>query len=214
MIDNRKIDKHELRQQLLEFEFRNIELVGTNNRQPSQTDVDGRRNRIAAGHNLAKGLVGGSDFIFSFEDDTLIPKNAHNKLLRTYRKTEGKVGIVQGIEPSRWQAKFIGAWAVDDIENPTEYTSLMPNEQGDAGGFFCFILPTTLYREYEHSWQPPLGPDVAYGLQLRRSGYQHIVDWNVSCQHRDNHGDYLQVTGDEVRLQLKKIDNRWQSNVL
>lgn len=214
MADNKKIDQRELRKNLAPFGFRNVELIGTGARVPSQTNLDARRDRIAAAHNQARELVGGSDFVFSFEDDTLVPKNAHNKLLKSYRRSEGKVGIVQGVEPSRWGPKFVGAWKVDDLENPTEYTSLMDGEQGDAGGFYCFIVPTEIYRKYEHSWKAPLGPDVAYGLQLRRDGYQNIVNWHVRCQHRDNHGNYLQMEGNEVRLRMYKERNRWLSKVL
>lgn len=212
IVDNKKISVIELRKRLEGYGFRNIELVGTGRRRPSATDFDGRRNRIAEGHNQARELVGGSDFVFTFEDDTEIPKNAHNKLLRSYRSRPEKTGLIQGAQVSRHGPPFIGAWTADDLGNPQKYTTLKGKglEPLDGGGLYCLLVPTKLYKEHEFDWKPPVGPDVHFGLALRKKGYQNFIDWKVKCGHLIN-GEMRYPDAKSVKLEYYvDKNNRWQ----
>lgn len=67
-------------------------------------NIKERRQRIAAIHNQAKGLIRDSDgYVFSVEDDTLISRGSLKKLL-LFASTRSAFGMGVGVELGRWGA--------------------------------------------------------------------------------------------------------------
>jgi hypothetical protein len=63
-------------------------------------------------------------------------------------------------------------------------------EEIDAGGLYAAI---TRFRHYvEHEFQPyescAFGPDIEWGLELRRQGYRNYLDWTASVEHLRSDG--------------------------
>lgn len=195
----------------------NDKIIISGNPEPSSVRITERRNRITTMRNETRKLVDGTtDYVISIEDDTIIPSDAIIKLTDMARKNTD-LGIGSGVQVGRWKAKMIGIWKVDDVENPTKYITL-PNtpydyiEEIDATGMFCYITPTPLYKEMEYYWENPTGPDVAYGLELRRRGYKNIVDWSLVCGHND-FGKVLYPDGECVQILFEKEGDKWVQTI-
>lgn len=152
-----------------------------------------RKNRIADIHNESKKYMWESEFVFGLEDDTIPPQNALTKLLRGYA-TKPYAGVIEGLELGRWNIPYIGAWRVDDIYEPKDFRSIaMPAPEDrkelieiDAGGFYCYL---TRHEEYtRHQYKAfeggkQFGPDIDYGIALRRKGLFNYIDASVVCDH-------------------------------
>lgn len=197
-IDNQKIRKQHIEEHvsILNNRIRNLTLFNTDNPPPRKFDMQQRRTRIACLRNESKEYIGGSEFVFSFEDDTVLSKNALAYLLYDYNELDN-VGFVQGVQIGRWGKPYIGAWRVDDVSNPKHYETIdhefsysedeeIITEEIDAGGFYCYLTTTKLYKSIKYGWQEPCGADVDFGLQLRRLGYKNYIDWFVICGHKTN----------------------------
>lgn len=185
----------------------------------SRYSVEQRRLRIAALKNLSKELIKSCDYIFSLEDDTLIPSDALKKLLKGYQQYP-HAGFIQGIELGRWGIPYAGAWMVDDIYNPTELiTSERQNglQPTDAGGFYCYL---TKYEHYQHDYQPfdnnALGPDVEYGISLRQQGLYNYTDWSITCAHYSNRqSEAITLNNSDIKqIEMVKTDKGWRQEVL
>lgn len=164
-----------------------------------------------------------TDYLFGVEDDTTIPPDALYKFL-DIASHRPKLGFVQGVQVGRWGYKMIGAWRVNDINNPTEFVSL-PNtvpenkffsltEKIDGGGLYCYLTPLQHYLD--HDWRLGLEErvDMQFGLDLTAAGYECLIDWTVVCGHND-FGMVLLPDNDVVRLHYKlKADGKWQMEVL
>lgn len=223
-VDNSKVPNLDQWVEPLRDTLRQVSILNTKNKPPRKLDMTQRRNRIAAVREKSKEWVGGSNFVFSFEDDAILPPFALTHLLDDYNELPD-CGFVQGVQVGRWGSPYIGAWHVDDIENPTEYKTTKhvfshgpddnPHgliEEVDAGGFYCYLTPTNLYKAVNYKWQEPVGPDVDFGLQLRKMGYRNYTDYFVECGHRTDKGD-LYPGLDATQITLTFHENRWRSKV-
>jgi len=147
--------------------------------------------------NQAAERIGGTEFLFMVEDDTLAPKDAYKKLKPMITKSNSNA-YVSGIECGRGFTKHTGiCW-------------LKENEQGDiigreipamknkgiveigGGGWYCWIGRA---RELQHfiNTMPMrcfdgkmLGPDVMMIYDLKRMGYRSLTDLSIQCQHYDS----------------------------
>lgn len=182
-----------------------------------QFDIMGRRMRISDIHNFAKEHIGECDFVFGIEDDTLVPTNALTQLLKGY-SIHPFAGFIEGIEMGRWGIPYIGAWKADDIYTPTRIEST-PMKEGlheiDAGGFYCFLTRAQTYKN--HDFKPfernGLGPDVDYGLELRRLGLLNYADYSIQCAHKMKTQDItFRNTTPRLVTFIKKEDRWRQSN--
>lgn len=166
------------------------------NPEPSSTRIALRRERIVAMHKALASVVAGSsvDYVFGIEDDTILPEYALSRLWR-FIKGKANVGLVQGVQCGRWGYKMVGAWRVDDINDPSIVLT-MPYiavnrehsfmEQIDGGGMYCYLTPARLFAEADYRVEGVcLGVDMLYGLDLRRQGYENYIDWSVVCPHND-----------------------------
>ncbi len=180
----------------------------------SNYDILARRLRIADIHNTAKQHVFNTEYVMIIEDDTFVPYNAFKRLYEHYIYKDRFAGFVQGIEAGRWGIKYLGAWTVDNIYEPTEIISLELQDgvkQVDAGGFYCFMTKSEYY--VNHDFKPfdnnGLGPDVDFGIEMRRQGLKNYTDFMVKCRHKSSDGQDITVDDAEV-IRIKKNETRWR----
>lgn len=212
-IDNRRIKRMQLLADVEAMGFRNVQVYVTEPPSRPANSVVSRRKRIAMIRNATKELIGGSQFVFSFEDDTIIPERAVESLMKAYEESAEQVGVVSGVQIARWGRQYCGLWNIDQLDGPERYESVALKQSGveavDTTGFYCYLTPTQFYKDVEYGWQAPLGPDVDYGLKLRRRGMTNLVDWSVVCGHLS--GDrVLWPDKDTKQLAFVKDGHRWK----
>lgn len=178
-------------------------------------DLRDRRPRIAAIKNESKLLIGGCDYIFGTEDDTLIPRHALSQLLNDYAAYPF-AGFIEGVELGRWSLPHVGAWRADDVYEPTKFESLMPGvgvEEIDAGGFYCYLTKRENYMMHDYApfGRNDAGPDMNFGLYLRRQGFKNYIDWSINCQHRMRGGVNISLPGTKaIQVALVKEGELWK----
>lgn len=169
------------------------------------SDLMGRRNRIAALMNRLAEQAGFSTYTMIVEDDTLVPRNAFNRL---HQRMARGVGYVSGVEVGRWGIPYIGAWKMDDIVHPNKIWSLEYKEAGyqeiDAGGLYCCLVRTRDFKEATFETKD-FGPDFHFVHDLRKYGYKAYCDWSTKCVHLSGSAR-LEVTPKVVSVpfQLRK----------
>jgi hypothetical protein len=166
--------------------------------------INTRRRRIAAIHNEIRKLIKPCEYVFLIEDDGVLPAHALSRLMADYQ-AHPYAGFIEGVELGRWGIPHVGAWRADDVYDTKRLESAMParpellNEAGsaigrvpdevveeiDAGGLYACL---TRYRHYvDHEFQPyegcAFGPDIEWGIALRRQGYRNYLDWSVAVEH-------------------------------
>lgn len=177
--------------------FRKFMIIRNYDHHVNPINIPIRRKRIAEIHEQVKDVIASLDgeYVFGLEDDTVFTGLQVHRLLEPFsdifpRDAKTKVGFVTAYEAGRWQNKIIGAWNFDNVEDPKECWTLLPDkgyEEIDAAGFYCYLTPTDLFVKAPYTseiWQP-WGPDVNYGLWLRKQGYSNYVDWEQPCGHYD-----------------------------
>lgn len=181
-----------------------------------QYDIGGRRKAIAELHNEAKTHIN-SEYVFGIEDDTIVPKNALKRLMQYADDVE--LGMASGVELGRWGIPYIGAWRVDDINNPTSIVSLAKGtavEPIDAGGFYCFLTPAKHYQA--HTFEPfdgnGLGPDVNFGLALRQQGLNNYADFDIKCTHKTTDKDITFANTKPRQIKMYKRHNQWRQDII
>lgn len=164
------------------------------------------RNRIAEIRNVSRETVGDTDFVFSFEDDTVLPKQALTTLVKSFNKLaeSTEVGLVSGVQVGRHGARIIGAFRADSLQFPEEFTTIGKEElrstvEVDGAGMYCYLTTTKLYKEAKYGWEEPVGPDIWYGMLLRLKGLRNFLIPEVTCGHR--------VGGKEVSVQTLVPDH-------
>lgn len=215
-IDNRKVSRTQVERFVCDLPLKNISIFKTGLMAPPKTDIPARRDRITKIHNQFKEHIGGSHFVFGFEDDTILPDDPVTKLVQTYSEEPTNVGYVEGVQVGRWGFPYVGAFIADDLYNPTQLRSLtlseMDIEEIDGGGFYCFLTPTKLYKSVEHKWAEPAGPDVHYGMELRRKGYTCLIDWDVVCGH-NTPKKILWPSSKTAQVKLQLKEGKWLNTV-
>lgn len=177
----------EVRNKILEQNFEQKLCVKSNNVNQAHNIMDRRRN-IAVIHNQFRGLLGETDWVFSIEDDGIIPKNALANLLKI-AKSHKNAGMVSGVELGRWGIPYVGAWRVDNPENPKIVASVQNKtgenlvEEIDACGLYCALIRADYYKQHSFSSYNGLGPDVNLGIFLRQKGLMNYIDWTVHVTH-------------------------------
>lgn len=181
-------------------------------------DILGRRLRITDIHNDARQYISSCDFVFGLEDDTVILADALARLLRDYA-VYPHAGMIEGVQLARWGIPHVGAWRVDDVYEPTLIESARVGsgvELVDAGGFYCYLTKRDSFinHEYKPFSRNVLGPDVDWGLELRRGGLLNYVDWDVKTVHKTRTGEVSLANTPEVRVvSFNRRDDQWrQSN--
>jgi len=188
----------------------------------SRIDIPTRRNRITAIHNQVRehiNQVGG--YILSIEDDTTFNSNALQKLLYLAGRTRA-FGMAEGVEVGRWSVPYIGAWRADDIYDTNQLISVeninpvaigQPPSNIDAGGLYFALINADLYKQHEFTCDNGLGPDVNFGLENRKLGYENFIVWQVPCVHHNSvMGEYITLSPQDptkVVTMTKQTANKW-----
>jgi len=174
--------------------------VQSENYNGAAVTIPQRRWHISAIHNQMKKLIGDDiDWIFSIEDDGILPTNALESLINDV-KSQPNVGLVSGAELGRWGIPYVGAWRVDDINNTQKITSMESKvgtqlvEEIDACGLYCALIRADLYKLHDFSSDNGLGPDINLALDIRRCGFQNYIDWFVPVTHiTEKNGQTVQI---------------------
>lgn len=181
-----------------------------------------RRLHITGIHNHFRELIGEADWVFSIEDDGILPPHALERLVGVAEANES-VGMVTGVELGRWGTKYVGAWTADNVANPTLLTSLDNKssdtslvEPIDACGLYCALIDVGQYKRHEFSTRNGLGPDVNLGLFMRKHGFNNYIDWGIHVTHLTTVGDTeieIHPTEESRKVKIKLLTgNVWQIN--
>lgn len=192
-----------------------LKLVKSGNPPPETFSPLPRRARITAMKEDSKQYISATEYVFGLEDDTVFPPNSFARLKDIFDKNPN-TGFAQGVQMGRWGLNVIGAWRVDDIDNPTVMgTIAMPAEPDnrvpiDGGGFFCYLTPTDLYKAHEYYWHDEcFSVDATYGLELRKKGYDCYMDTNIVCDHLTEQGKLIPNARNIVSIDWHKKGSRW-----
>jgi glycosyltransferase involved in cell wall biosynthesis len=188
----------EARNKIVGLPFKHVVCVPSYNTQPAFA-ISERREHIASIHNQARQLIADADWVFSIEDDGVLPNDALQRLVRV-SEARPNAGIISGVELGRWGVPYVGAWRVDNIMQPSQVMS-MENHVGedyvdeiDACGLYCALIRADKYKEHEFDAKNGLGPDVNLALYLRQSGYQNYIAWAIPVTHlTNNHGIEMEI---------------------
>lgn len=190
----------------------NALLYRSGNISPTETSSDMRRDRIVDMKNKSRELLSDSDYTICIEDDTFMYDA--QAVMKLIEKMSDKIGFVSGVERGRWGIAIIGAWGMDDIKNPSKVWTLPYKEHGyepvDGAGMYFYITPTSLYKAATYHYDAEcLGPDVCYVMDLRKQGYQCLVDWDLPCVHRTNSMNLI-VDNRCAVVEYSLTNNDWQ----
>ena len=181
---------------------------------PQAHTIAERRQHIVNIHNQIGEILEDCDWVFSIEDDGILPVNALKQLV-SVSKAHKDAGMITGVELGRWGLPYVGAWHVDDVFNPTLVTSLENKtkdpiiEEIDGCGLYCALIRADEYKKHQFTTRNGLGPDVNLGLYLRQQGYENYINWDVHVTHltsRMNHEIEIPATDNSkvVRLRLSR----------
>lgn len=181
-------------------------------------DMNHRRLRIANIHNYAKQYIQKSDYIFCIEDDTTFQPDTLKRLIKNYTILPF-AGFIQGLQVGRWGINHYGVWKADSIYDISSITSMLRGDglvECDAGGLYCMMTKAEIYMA--HNFQPfnggDLGPDVDYGIELRKQGYKNYTDWQIPCNHHVKDGIIEPYATDIQQVKFIKVDNRFRQKTL
>lgn len=171
-----------------------------------------RRQRISNIHNQIRQLIDDDvDWIFSIEDDGILPVNALSWLVNDVKKYP-HVGLVTGVELGRWGVPYVGAWTVDNILDVQKVTSLESKvgssdvDEIDACGLYCALIRADLYKQHEFGSGNGLGPDVNMALEFRSLGFKNYIDWFVPVTHLTmKNGQEKQIPADSQSFQINLV---------
>jgi glycosyltransferase involved in cell wall biosynthesis len=189
VFDGLESDLVEARNKIIGLDFESVRFVQSENLTPAFSIPD-RRRHITNIHNQMSEMIGETDWVFSIEDDGILPPNALERLVKI-AKEKDNLGMVTGVELGRWGVPYVGAWTVDNINDVHVVTSMenrafLPNygvEEIDACGLYCALIRGDLYREHNFFTDNGLGPDVNLGLYIRKLGYSNYIDWGIPVAH-------------------------------
>ncbi len=196
-----------------------VQFKGKNSK--AKVDIKSRRARISAIHNEAKKyLTHDKGYVFSIEDDTTFGPKALKKLLRVAQSNKA-LGMAEGVELGRWGVPYVGAWIADDIYNPQVLTSVENIHNTvdgrvsniDAGGLYCSLIRTDLYKQHDFTSKNGLGPDINFGLECRQLGFDNFIVWNIRCTHHfidKKQKTSISATEQSQKITMKKLnEKRW-----
>lgn len=190
--------------------FQDVLCVQSNNYGDAATAIPQRRQRIANIHNQIRGLIGDDiDWIFSIEDDGILPVNALSWLVNDVQSYPN-AGLVTGVEIGRWGVPYVGAWKVNDVNKVTEITSMDSKvgtsevEEIDACGLYCALIQADLYKNHQFTSKNGLGPDINMAIEFRQLGWKNYIDWFVPVTHlTEKGGETVQIPATNKALKIK-----------
>lgn len=189
-------------------------LVYQSNSKPAdEYDITKRRESIIDMREESKTLLNDdAPITFCLEDDTLPPHDAFDVLLK---QAQDGYDLVSGIQVGRHAKQMIGAWRVTPVKKPTRVESI-PYQAGgvvdvDGAGMYCYITTTSLYKAATyHSETECLGPDVCFGLDLRRQGLRVGANFDIICGHNTKLEGVLIPNEATCTVVWRKILGKWK----
>lgn len=181
------------RNKVVGLDFEQVRFVPSNSLALAHSIPD-RRRHITNIHNQIREMMGEiptlvgaeQNWIFSIEDDGIIPLDALEKLLAV-TKTHADVGQVTGVELGRWGSPYVGAWKVNNVFDVKSIESMHFKHSGieeiDGCGLYCTLIRQELYHQHAFFTNNGLGPDVNLGIFMRQQGYQNYIDWSIHVTH-------------------------------
>ena len=185
------------RNKVVSLDFEQVRFVPSVNQRTGQSIPD-RRMNITRIHNQIAALMGDPPelveaneephWLFSIEDDGILPPNALERLLAV-SKANPAAGMITGVELGRWGSPYVGAWKVNNVFDLKTIRSLEFNpdvqavEEIDGCGLYCALIRQDLYQRHTFFTNNGLGPDVNLGIFIRQQGYQNYIDWGVHVTH-------------------------------
>ncbi len=185
------------RNKVVGLDFEQVRFVPSINQRTGQS-IPERRMNITRIHNQIAALMGDppklkeaneeQHWLFSIEDDGILPPNALERLLSVYER-HSDAGMITGVELGRWGSPYVGAWKVNDVFNLKDIRSMEFNpdvqavEEIDGCGLYCALIRQELYQSHTFFTDNGLGPDVNLGIFIRQQGYQNYIDWGVHVTH-------------------------------
>lgn len=185
--------------------------------------IPDRRKHIANIHNQAKQLISDADWVFSIEDDGILPLDALERLVKLVSERDN-VGMATGVELGRWGMPYVGAWTVNDINDIKVITSMENKtlqeptivEKIDACGLYCGLIRFDCYKQHTFFVDNGLGADVNLGIFIRRLGFDNYIDWGIPLTHltnRDGVNIAIPATSRSRVIKLTTLyNNTWQSS--
>lgn len=152
--------------------------------------IDNRRKRIARNHKYLRKMVEQSEaeYVWQVEGDAVLEPDTLERLIYSYQTIhDPKKAYVSGIQVGRHGIYALGAWHI--AEDHKSFESLDHNLQGlqrvDATGFYCLFGRKEDWLKGTASWNDERwGPDVVWGLSLKKLGYNIYVDMNIKVGHK------------------------------
>lgn len=181
--------------------------------EPNEVKLAIRRARIAEVKAQSCDLIAKCDgnIVIGLEDDTVFDSLPSFEPLYKLIEQEDGIGFVEGVQMGRWGVNMIGAWQCDDANDPQRVRTMLPPSKGGlqpicAGGFYGYATHKDLYLKHEYfgSASQPWGPDVNYGLWLRRMGYSCWINWDLVFGHND-HGTIGYPNKEPFSSQLAQV---------
>lgn len=208
---------------LNQFVYNGITMVKSGNEAPP--DYDGsiptlsnsipRRSRIVAMKEDSKKYISASELVFGLEDDTYVQPGAFEILFEQFEDPDKKVGMAMGVQQGRWGLGVLGAWRLDDINDP-KLMKTMPFEHEtdaveiDGGGYFCYMTTVELYKAHKYHWHDEcFGPDATFGIELRKKGYKCLMDFRIICDHYTPQGVLIPSPQNVINAEWRKVADRW-----
>lgn len=169
------------------------------------------KSKLPTIYAMQKDIVGmiTTKTFMQIEDDTLPPAWAVKFLMRKL-KSDSKIGIVSGVEPTRsphlTDKVRVGAYY---LKRPGaiiyERISIDPKLRGfqdvDAVGFYCNCVRTEAWKkaykimerelERQKTAEPNWAIDTLWTNNVKRAGYRVIADMNTPCLHMQSVGDRI-----------------------
>lgn len=176
---------------------------------PNVSHIFNRRKRIGEIHDEIKNYIKDGEFIFLVEDDTLVPSDALELMLKDMW-SHSNVGFISGVELGRWGFLHIGAWRVDDINDPRYIYSITDGEgldEVDAAGLYCCLTRRVNYISGMFKpFEKILGPDFTFGIDLRCKGFTNYVNKSIKCTHKTPKEDINFVNSEIIQIKFDKIE--------
>lgn len=190
--------------------------VKSTNYGDATTSIPQRRARISAIHNQIRELLPEDcDYVFSIEDDGILPMNALSWLVNDVQSYPA-AGLITGVELGRWGVPYVGAWTVDNVMDVKKITSMESKvgtskvEEVDACGLYCALIRADLYKQHDFGSGNGLGPDINMALEFRQLGFKNYIDWFIPITHLTYYeGKHIEIPADSesVVINLTPMGN-------
>lgn len=190
---------------------------------PDLDDIDvlrDRRKRIAKNHLELKDFIEmqcKTEYVWQLESDSVVDKDCLERLIKLHQKLEAegnKVGYVSGIQMGRHGLKCVGAWR---FKEDGSFRSLNWGAKGiqtvDGSGFYCLLAKRDVWLKGNADWGgEPYGPDVCFGLSLKKLGYNIYMDTTNWVGHKTEKTILYPDSG--INVEFYRDINKWKYRVI